>query len=86
MLDLRHPLARGVFLAATLIIGLFLFFPIYWLVISSLKPNGELYRDHPDAVARRSLVAALHHGADASGNLPTNCKNSLIASTPSAVV
>ncbi len=80
MFDLRHPLARGIFLAATLIIGFFLFFPIYWLVISALKPNGELYRIIPTAFPHEFSV---QHFVTAvtKGNLPQQLKNSLIAST-----
>jgi multiple sugar transport system permease protein len=85
MFDLRHPLARGIFLAATLIIGFFLFFPIYWLVISALKPNGELYRIIPTAFPHEF---SLQHFITAvtKGNLPQQLKNSLIASTTSALL
>jgi|SRR6478736_614395 multiple sugar transport system permease protein len=85
MFDLRHPLARGIFLAATLIIGFFLFFPIYWLVISALKPNGELYRIIPTAFPHEF---SLQHFVTAvtKGNLPQQLKNSLIASTTSALL
>jgi multiple sugar transport system permease protein len=44
MFDLSSRQAKIVFVLALLFIGFFLFFPLYWLVISSLKANAELYR------------------------------------------
>ena len=47
MLDLHSTSARIVFALVLGMIGLFLFFPIYWLAISAFKGNGELYRIVP---------------------------------------
>ena len=47
MLDLRSWQARIVFGTVALLIAFFLFFPIYWLVISALKTDAELYRLRP---------------------------------------
>ena len=47
MLDLSSRFSRFVFGAVAIAIGLFLFFPIYWLTISAFKPDAELYRIVP---------------------------------------
>jgi multiple sugar transport system permease protein len=47
MLDLASRTAKIVFGAALIAMGLFLFFPIYWLAISAFKGNAELYRIVP---------------------------------------
>jgi multiple sugar transport system permease protein len=85
MFDLRSPLARGVFTAALAIIGFFLFFPIYWLAISAMKTNGELYRIIPTAWPHEFTFTHFWT-ALTRGNLPNQLKNSLIASTASAAL
>ncbi len=47
MLALDTWRSRAAFGAALALIGLFLFFPVYWLAISAVKPNAELYRVIP---------------------------------------
>jgi len=41
MFDLSSTVSKVVFGLLLALIGLFLFFPLYWLVISSVKSNAE---------------------------------------------
>ncbi len=47
MLDLKSPLAKLVFGSALLVLGLFLFFPIFWMLSTSFKPEGEIFLRSP---------------------------------------
>lgn len=85
MFDLSSRTARALFVAGLALIGFFLFAPIYWLVVSALKPNAELYRivptAFPETVTLEHFVTAITRGG-----LPTQLKNSLINSTASAAL
>ncbi len=85
MLDLRSPLARFAFVALLVMVGLFLFFPVYWLVVSALKPNAELYRVIPTPLP---LAPTLEHFRTAvlKGDLLLHLKNSLLSSGASALL
>lgn len=85
MLDLTSPLARLVFGAILAVIALFLFFPIYWLVISAFKGNAELYRVAPTLFPH---APTLQHFETAfvRGNLLLHLKNSLIVSCSAAAL
>lgn len=85
MFDLRSLQAKLVFGTVTLLIGFFLFFPIYWLTVSALKPDAELYRLDPSLWPE---TFTLHHFRTAifQGNLPTHLSNSLIVSLSSAFI
>lgn len=83
MFDLSSTTAKIVFGVALALIAFFLFFPIYWLVISAFKPNAELYRIDPTffphGLTFDHFVAAL-----TQGKLPTYLFNSLVTSGSSA--
>lgn len=83
MLDLSSRLARYTFGSIAIAIGLFLFFPIYWLVISAFKPDLELYRIIPTLYPHEPT---LKHFATAfgRGNLLQQLKNSLLVSCSAA--
>lgn len=85
MFDLRSLQAKIVFGTVTLLIGFFLFFPIYWLTVSALKPDGELYRLDtslwPETFTLKHFRTAIFEG-----NLPTHLSNSLIVSLSSASI
>ncbi len=85
MLDLSTTRAKLGFVAAALIIGFFLFFPVYWMVISSLKTDAELYRIRPTFWPHE---VTLKHFATAlfEGNLLRQLGNSLIVSISSATL
>lgn len=85
MLDLSSTSARLAFGAAMAAIGLFLFFPIYWLLISAFKGNGELYRIVPTLYPHEPVLT---HFATAfnQGNLLQQLRNSLVVSLSSAAL
>ena len=85
MFDLSSTSAKVVFGLALAFIGFFLFFPLYWLVISSLKGNAELYQIIPTPLP---VMPTLDHfvGAITRGKLPMYLLNSLITSGASAVL
>jgi multiple sugar transport system permease protein len=85
MFDLSSTSAKVVFGLALLFIGFFLFFPLYWLVISSLKGNAELYQIIPSPFP---VLPTLEHfiAAITGGKLPMYLMNSLITSGASATL
>jgi multiple sugar transport system permease protein len=85
MFELSSRPAKIVFFLALLGIGFFLFFPLYWLVISSLKANAELYQIIPTPFP---TMPSLEHFIRAltAGKLPMYLMNSLITSTCSAAL
>jgi multiple sugar transport system permease protein len=85
MLDLRSWQAKLVFGGAAVLIGFFLFFPVYWLVTSSLKPDAELYRIQPTLIPE-TLTLKHFRTAIFEGGLPLHLTNSLIVSLSSATI
>ena len=85
MLDLSSRFSRFVFGAVAIAIGLFLFFPIYWLTISAFKPDAELYRIVPTLYPHDPVLT---HFATAfgRGNLMQQLKNSLLVSCSAAAL
>jgi len=85
MLDLTSPAARIVFGVAMGLIALFLFFPIYWLVISAFKSNGELYRIVPTLYPHEPVLTHFKT-ALVQGQLPRQLANSLTVSCSAAAL
>lgn len=85
MFDLSHPVARTVFIAGLVLLGLFLFFPIYWLVTTAFKGSAELFRLTPTIVP---LAPTLDNFIEAltRGTLPRNLLNSMITAGGSAAI
>jgi multiple sugar transport system permease protein len=85
MFDLSSTVSKVIFGLLLALIGLFLFFPLYWLVISSVKSNAELYSIVPTPFP---LAPTLTHFVTAltTGTLPMYLFNSLIASGSSAAL
>ncbi len=85
MFDLSSRLAKLAFGAVSIAIALFLFFPIYWLVISAFKPNAELYRIVPTLYPHDPVLT---HFATAfgRGNLMQQLRNSLTVSGSAAAL
>lgn len=85
MLDLRSLRAKLVVGGVALFIGFFLFFPVYWLVISSLKSEAELYRivptPFPQSITFQHFVTAILRG-----DLLLYLRNSLTVSLSSAAI
>lgn len=85
MLDLHSWQAKAVFGTVMLLIATLLFFPIYWLVVSALKPDAELYSLTPTFFPQ-SLTLDHFRTAIFEGDLPLHLTNSLIVSLSSATI
>ncbi|MEM1363034.1 MAG: carbohydrate ABC transporter permease [Pseudomonadota bacterium] len=85
MLDLSARGAKVTFWAIALLLGLFIFFPVYWLVISSLKTDAELYLIRP-TLFPREITFQHFRTALFEGDLLNQLKNSLIVSGSSAAL
>jgi multiple sugar transport system permease protein len=85
MFDLSSRSAKIVFGLALLLIGFYLFFPIYWMVTSSLKVNGELYQVIPTWYPHE-LTFAHYWSAIAESRLLVYLGNSLVTSGSSALI
>lgn len=85
MLELASRGARIAFAAFAILIGLFMFGPIYWLVISAFKGNQELYRVMPSFWPEQPVLTHFLT-AFQRGDLFANLKNSLIVSGGSALL
>jgi multiple sugar transport system permease protein len=83
--DLSSRVAKLAFGGAAILIAVFLFFPIYWLVISAFKPNAELYRIVPTLYPHDPVLT---HFATAfgRGNLMQQLRNSLTVSGSAAAL
>lgn len=85
MFDLTSNGARLVFGLVAVAIGLFLFAPVYWLLISAFKGNAELYRVIPTLWPQAPTLAHFVT-AFTRGDLFLNLKNSLIVSGGAAAL
>ncbi|MEQ8659141.1 MAG: carbohydrate ABC transporter permease [Hyphomicrobiales bacterium] len=85
MLDLSSTQAKLVFGLIAGLIALFLFFPVYWLVVSALKPDAELYSLTP-TLFPQSVTLTHFRTALFEGDLPLHLSNSLIVSLSSATI
>jgi len=85
MLDLSSIQAKLVFGLIAGLIALFLFFPVYWLVVSALKPDAELYSLTP-TLFPQSVTFTHFRTALFEGDLPLHLSNSLIVSLSSATI
>lgn len=85
MLELSSRSARIIFGAIAILLALFLFLPVYWLVISALKPNQELYRIIPTLWPHEPVLTHARTAFE-RGNLFANLKNSLIVSGGAAAL
>ena len=85
MLDLSTWQAKAIFTGIALLVGFFLFFPVYWLIVSSLKPDAELYSLSP-TLWPNELTLKHFRTAIFDGSLPLHLSNSLIVSLSSATI
>jgi multiple sugar transport system permease protein len=85
MLDLTGTLARTVFAIVLVAIAVFLFFPVWWLVISAFKGNAELYRLIPTLWPHAPTLVHFET-AFTRGNLLPQLANSLTVSCAAAAL
>lgn len=85
MLELSSRGARLAFAIFAITTGLFLFAPIYWLVVSAFKGNQELYRIIPTLWPQAPVLQHFRTAFE-RGDLMANLRNSLIVSGGSAAL
>jgi multiple sugar transport system permease protein len=85
MFDLSSRSAKIVFGLSLLLIGFYLFFPIYWMITSSFKANAELYQVIPTWFPQQWTFAH-YWSAIAESKLLVYLGNSLITSGSSALI
>lgn len=85
MLQLNRPSTRLIFLAIALALGLFLLFPVIWLITTSIKPDAEIFVKFPSLFPSAPTLEHFDKALRAS-NLLTYLKNSFITATCSAVL
>ncbi|MFZ4534465.1 MAG: carbohydrate ABC transporter permease [Alsobacter sp.] len=85
MLELSSRGARLAFAIFAMVTGLFLFAPIYWLVVSAFKGNQELYRIVPTLWPQAPVLQHFRTAFE-RGDLMTNLRNSLVVSGGSAAL
>lgn len=85
MFDLSGRMAKFVFGGLLVVIGFYLFFPIYWMITSSLKGNAELYQIIPTFFPQQ-VTLAHYWSAIAESKLLVYLGNSLIVSGASATI
>lgn len=85
MLDLRSPRAKVVFASVFVLVAAFLFFPLFWMVSTSLKPTDEIFVRFPtllpEAPTLRHYAAALF-----ASDLPLYLRNSLVTAGGGAIL
>jgi multiple sugar transport system permease protein len=85
MLDLSSGTAKTVFALLLALVAAFLFFPIYWLIISAFKGNAELYRIIPTLYPHAPTLEHLRPPF-VRGNLLLHLQNSLLVSSAAAAL
>jgi len=85
MLELSSRGARLAFAIFAIATGLFLFAPIYWLIVSAFKGNQELYRIIPTLWPQAPVLQHFRTAFE-RGDLMANLRNSLIVSGGSALL
>jgi len=85
MLDLSSVKAKIGFGFFALLIGFFLFFPVYWLIASAFKTNAELYRIIPTLYPHDPSLEHFRH-ALYEGGLLLQLGNTLLVSLSSAAI
>ncbi len=85
MLDLSSPRAKIVFASVAMALGLFLFFPLFWMISTSFKPEGELFVRIPSLLPAAPTVQN-YVGALTRSDLPTYLQNSLVTAGAGALL
>ncbi|HVX71757.1 MAG TPA: carbohydrate ABC transporter permease [Devosia sp.] len=85
MFDLSSRISKVVFVGLLVVIGFYLFFPIYWMITSALKNNAELYQIIPTFFPHE-ITFAHFWSAIAESRLLVYLGNSLITSGASAAI
>jgi multiple sugar transport system permease protein len=85
MLRLSRFHAKVIFLAIAMAIGLFLLFPVVWLITTSVKPDAEIFQKFPSLLPSAPTLENFSRALRAS-NLLIYLKNSFITALGSALL
>lgn len=85
MLTLSRFPAKAAFAAVALALGLFLLFPVVWLITTSIKPNAEIFTKFPSVWPVAPTLEHFERALRAS-SLLTYLRNSFVTATGSAVL
>jgi multiple sugar transport system permease protein len=83
--ELKHPAQQAVFYGLLALLGLFIFFPIFWMVSTSLKPAGEVFRVVPTLLPQQPTVEN-YVRALTEENILVYLRNSVITAGSSSVL
>ena len=84
MLQLRHPASRVAFIVVAVLLGLFVFFPIAWMVLTAFKPQPELFQRIPTILPESPTLQNFAR-ALTRGGIPRYVLNSLVTAGGSAL-
>jgi multiple sugar transport system permease protein len=85
LFDLSRPFARLMFRGLVAAFVVFLLGPILWMVLTSLKPNSEIFVQFPSVIPRRPTLASYARALDASEIL-LYLRNSVFTAGGSALI
>lgn len=85
MFDLRSPLAKLIFFGTMAVMALFLFFPIFWMISTSLKSEGEIFVRIPTLLPQ-DWTLKNYFNALTRDDIGVYLKNSLITAGSGAVL
>jgi multiple sugar transport system permease protein len=83
--ELEHPVHKLVFFGLLALVGLFIFFPIFWMVSTSLKPAGEVFRAIPTLLPQQPTLLN-YTRALTEENILTYLRNSAITAGSSSIL
>jgi multiple sugar transport system permease protein len=85
MLELGDWKSKGLFCITLIVLGLFIFFPVFWMVSTSFKPSAEIFQVAPSVLPLQPTI--MHYlKAFTQANIGTYLKNSLITAGCSSLV
>lgn len=84
MLHLQSWRARLVFAAVSLLLAVFLFFPLLWMFITALKPEGEIFVRLPTLLPRMPTLENFRNAM--RGDMLLYLRNSLVTAGGAAVL
>lgn len=77
-------LTRVVYLVVFIIVALFAFFPIYWMIVTSITPSGQVFAFPPD-IFPSEITGEWYQDFFSNGTLIKYLRNSFIVATTTAV-
>lgn len=84
MLNLKTPRSKLVFGTTLVFLGAFLFFPLIWMFITALKPEGEIFVRLPTLLPKAPTLDNFRNAM--RGDMLLHLRNSLITAGGAAVL